>query len=309
MKPAPRIVLLCATRRGVAFVRRIFTLCPEAGFVVCSFPEEPWEPPFLAELEGVVKAAGQRMIVTRQVATADLFQAGECDLLLAVNWRYLVPREVYARFRRGAFVFHDSLLPRYRGFSPTSWAMINGEPETGVTLFEMVESVDSGRIVDQAAVPIGPEEFIGSVVDRVTAAYLLLLERNLARLLAGTAELRAQNDAEATYTCKRVPDDNRISWPAPAARVFDLIRACSSPYPGAYCFWEGKRLTIWTCDLPDRTRPHVGVVPGRIIERVPGQGVRVLANDFPLLLRKVQLEGGPVVTADELLKSLAQTLT
>ena len=305
---SPRIILLCATQRGVAFVRRMFVLCPGAEFVVCSFPETPWEPPYLAETEAVVKAAGHRWVVTRQVAGADLFREGECDLLFAVSWRYLVPREVYGRLRRGAFVFHDSLLPSYRGFAPTVWAMVNGEKETGVTLFEMVEEVDSGRIVDQQAVPIGPGDYIGSVVARVTDVYLQLLERNLAALLAGTAPLREQNHAGATYTCKRTPEDNRIDWAAPALAVFNLIRATSAPYTGAFCLWEGKRLTIWNSDPPDLTRRYVGVCAGRIVERVQGRGVRVLAADFTLLIRDVQVVEGPVVSADQLLTGSTQNL-
>jgi len=308
MKP-PRIILLCATQRGVAFVRRIFALCPAAEYVVCSFPETPWEPPFLAAMKELVETAGHRLIVTRQVATADLFRDGEGDLLFAVSWRYLVPEAVYSRLRRGAFVFHDSLLPKYRGFAPTVWAVINGERETGVTLFEMAEAVDSGRIVDQQAVPIGPEEYIGPVVGRVTEVYLQLLDRNLAPLLAGTAPLRAQDEAAATYTCKRSPADGRINWAAPAATIFNLIRASSAPYPGAFCQWEGKKLTVWTSDPPDTSRRYVGALPGRVVERVPGQGVRVLANDCALLVRQVQLEDGPVVPADQLLTGATHSLT
>lgn len=306
---SPRIVLLAATQRGVRFAHRLFELCPEGEFVVCSFPEEPWEPRYLAELEQAVAGAGQRLHITRQFSATELPADGRCDLLIAVSWRYLVKRDAYGRAQRGAFVFHDSLLPKYRGFSPTPWAIINGERETGVTLLDMAESPDTGGIVDQVSVPIGPQDYVETVLGRVTEAYLRVLERNLPALLAGTAPRRVQNEAEATYCCRRRPDDNRIDWHAPAGSVFNLIRACSAPYPGAYCCCEGKRLTIWAADPPDRSRRYVGAVPGRIVERVPGQGVRVLAGDHSLLLRSVQSEGGAVQPADELLSKLAAKLT
>lgn len=80
-------------------------------------------------------------------------------------------------------------LPEYRGFSPTVWAIINGEDHTGVTLFKIAEEVDAGDIVDQERVPIGPDDTIAVVIERVTQTYLDLLERNLDGLINGTVRL------------------------------------------------------------------------------------------------------------------------
>lgn len=274
---------------------------------LCSFPEDPWEPRYLDELRATAAAMGQSLIVTRQVAAADLFGGAAFELLFAVSWRYLVRPEVYHRAQRGAFVFHDSLLPRRRGFAPTPWAIIEGDNTTGVTLLEMAEAADRGRIVDQVAVPVGPDEYIDRVMARVTEAYLQVLERNLPALLAGTAALREQNEAQATYGAKRRPEDNRITWQAPAATIFNLIRACSRPYPGAFCFRNGQRLTVWRADAPQSAAPVAAAV-GTILERVPGAGARVATRDGTLLLRELQLEGQPTVRADELLQT-AEVLT
>src|SRR5207247_5205011 len=135
-------------------------------------------------------ACGGQFHEARQVGSSrwqEFWEANPVDLMLAVSWRYLIPRSVYGRARLGTFVFHDSLLPEYRGFSPTVWSIVNGEDHTGVTLFEMDRGVDTGCVVAQERVPIGPEETIATVMERVTQGFLRLLERSLRDLLAGTA--------------------------------------------------------------------------------------------------------------------------
>src|SRR5690606_18388029 len=125
------------------------------------------------------------------------------------------PSAIYERARLGAFVFHDSLLPAYRGFSPTVWAIINGEDNTGVTLFHMADDVDSGDIVAQQRVSIAPDETIADVLENVTQAYLSVLESYLPALMDGSAPRIPQEHEAATYTCKRLPEDNAIDWHAP----------------------------------------------------------------------------------------------
>jgi len=175
-------------------------------------------------------------------------------------------------------------------------------------LFEMEASVDSGAIVDQQKVHIAPDEYIGSVLNRVTNAYMRLLERNLATLLGGTATKRVQDESEATYVCKRTPADNFINWRNPAATVFNLIRAVSKPYTGAFSHLNDRRLFVWSADLPTDARRHVGIIPGRVLEHSAGAGASVLAGDRAIFLRNVQFEGGEIVTADRILTSTTMRL-
>jgi methionyl-tRNA formyltransferase len=286
-------------------------LAPDASLVVFSFRETPWEPAFLEDLRRLTLSVDGQFFEAEQVGGegwARFWDTAQVDLMFAVSWRYLVPSGVYERARLGAFVFHDSLLPEYRGFSPTVWAIANGEDHTGVTLFEMAEDVDTGDVVDQKRIAIGPEETIASVRKRVTQAYLDLLERNLADLLAGTAARYPQDPSRATYACKRLPSDNQIDWSDPSDHIYNLIRAVTDPYPGAYTTLDGRKLYVWSARrVPDF--PHyVGRVPGRVVERRPGVGSVVLAGDGALLLTRIQLEGQGGVCAADLLTSPAQTL-
>ena len=296
-----RIVLLLATQRGLRCLRAIHELARDHELVVLSFPEEPCEPRFLAEIEAETRSMGDQFFTARNVAgaaLADFWTKTPIDLLLAVSWRYLVPPSIYRRATRGAFVFHDSLLPEHRGFSPTVWAIANGEDHTGVTLFEMVEAVDAGDIVDQQRVPIGADDTIATVVERVTNSYVTLLQKNLSKLLAGNTPRTPQDHGRATYTCRRTAEDNRIDWNWPTERVYNLVRAVTAPYSGAFTSHDGRRVVAWSA-RPLRDAPrYVGRAPGRVVDVQAGRGVVVLTGDGSLLIENVQIDGQPIVTAD-----------
>lgn len=304
------IVIFCATDRGVQFTRRVFQLGAGHHFTVFSFPETPWEPKYFDDLRGLVERRGHQFRQARNVAHPkwNAFWSDPVDLLLMVSWRYLVPSEIYRRARLGAYVFHDSLLPRYRGFAPTVWAMINGETETGVTLFEVTDEVDAGDIVDQRAVEIGYTDTIADVVGRVTGAYLKMIEDNFCSLLSGNARLRPQNHAEATYTCKWMPADAQIDWRKSAESIYNLVRATSRPYPGAFTYLDGRKLTVWSAELPRETRRYVSPVPGRVAKTEPGIGATVLTGDGSILLKDAQLENEPIANAATILTSPSTTL-
>jgi methionyl-tRNA formyltransferase len=313
-----RIVVLCATRRGRLFLARLLELARPSGsqIVVFSFREEAWEPPFLEDIRSLAKSGGAEFHEAKSVGAPQyehLWGASPPDLLFAVSWRYLIPPEVYRRAGLGAFVFHDSLLPKYRGFAPTVWAIINGEGHSGATLFHMSDAFDAGDVVAQERVQIGPDDTIAQVMDRVTEAYLALLDHNFEALLSGAAPRVAQDHAAATYTCRRLPEDSRIDWSQPAGRVYNLIRATTRPYPGAFSTLDGRKLTVWSARRSlgqlDAARRYVGGVPGRVADIRKGEGVLVLAGDGQgLWLTEVQPDGAEPALADAVLNSLSMTL-
>lgn len=305
------IVVPCATSRGLRCLEAVAAALPEATLTVVSFREEPWEPPFFADIEELASSRGFRLIETRSLAGSSMsgfWESTVVDLMIVVSWRYMIPRDVYELPRRGTFVLHDSLLPKYRGFAPTQWAMINGESTTGVSLFRIAEAVDAGPIVDQLEIPIAEGEVIGEVMERVTSGYIELINRNLRSLLDGRAPLREQDESAATYTCKRLPEDNRVDWGAATEAVYNLIRAATTPYPGAFTTVAGEKLIVWSADRLGAAPGYVGRVPGRVIQVKPGEGVVVLTGDGALLLREVQLAGKPRTCAADVLTRISLTL-
>ena len=166
------------------------------------------------------------------------------DFLFSFYYRLMLGAPLLAIPGRGAFNMHGSLLPKYRGRVPVNWAIIHGETETGATLHEMVEKPDAGRIVDQEAVAILPDDLAVDVFGKVTEAAERVLRRSLPKLADGSAVLRAQDLSKGGYFGGRGPEDGRIDWSSSAKRVHDLVRAVAPPYPGAFTEVEGTRLRV-----------------------------------------------------------------
>lgn len=166
------------------------------------------------------------------------------ELLFSFYYRSMLPTAVLDLVEGRAYNMHGSLLPHYRGRVPVNWAIVHGERRTGATLHEMVAKPDAGRLVDQLAVPILPNDTAVEVFRKVTTAAEMVLDRSLPALLDGTAQLTAQNLAAGRYYGGRKPEDGRIDWRWPGAQIHNLVRAVAPPYPGAFCDVGGRRLDL-----------------------------------------------------------------
>lgn len=207
------------------------------------------------------------------------------DFLFSFYYRHMLSSAVLAAAGRGAFNMHGSLLPKYRGRVPVNWAVLRGEGETGATLHEMVEKPDAGRIVDQLAVPILPDDLAVDVFRKVTVAAEMVLHRALPALIDGTARLTPQDLAGGSYFGGRKPDDGRIDWSRGAKEIHDLVRAVAPPYPGAFTTLVNARLRLLrTRVLALATRPgppSIEVDPADrvMIDCADGGRLRVLECD------------------------------
>jgi methionyl-tRNA formyltransferase len=187
------------------------------------------------------------------------------DFLFSFYYRNMLGPELLALPRLGAYNMHGSLLPRYRGRVPVNWAVIMGESETGATLHEMVAKPDAGGIVDQQAVPIGPEDTAAEVFGKVAVAAERVLARALPRLIAGTARIVPQDLSQGRYYGGRKPEDGRIDWAKSAQEIHNLVRGVAPPYPGAFTRLGGMTLRVLRSRLEPNRRPR-SAAPGLYFE-------------------------------------------
>ena len=177
------------------------------------------------------------------------------DFIFSFYYRYMLSPKVLGAAMRGAYNMHGSLLPKYRGRVPVNWAVLRGEKSTGATLHEMVGKPDAGRIVDQMAVPILPDDRAIDVFRKVTVAAELVLDRALPRLIDGTAELRTQDLSQGGYFRGRKTDDGRIDWTKGVREIHDLVRAVAPPYPGAFTMLDGARVRLLSTRVVGESAP------------------------------------------------------
>lgn len=214
------------------------------------------------------------------------------DFLFSCYYRHMLKQPLLDLPRLGALNLHGSLLPRYRGRCPVNWVLIHGETETGVTLHYMVEKPDKGEIVAQKKVPITPEDTALTLFARMTAAAGELMAEIYPALRAGTAPRMAQDQSQASYFGGRGPEDGRIDWQKGAEEIYNLVRAVTHPYPGAFTSLKGRKLYIWQGQSLAARSGDLDA-PGRITAYLPGEGLLVAAGRGHFLITQAQWEGEP----------------
>ena len=216
------------------------------------------------------------------------------DLLFSFSYRAIIPASILELAPLGAFNIHGALLPKYRGRACINWVVLRGETQTGVTLHHMVARVDEGRIVDQEAVPIGPDDTAHDVFKKMIPVTRMVLRRSLPAILNGTAYGREQDESQATYFGRRRPEDGLIDWSKPARDIHNLVRAVTHPFPGAFTYLNGKKLFIWSAEpCPENSR----VTPGVVISSFP---LKVAAGSGALKIERAQWSDGEELKGDEL---------
>jgi len=224
------------------------------------------------------------------------------DIILSFYFREVLKPALLRLAPRGALNLHGSLLPRYRGRCPINWVLIHGERETGVTLHHMEAKPDTGDIVAQRAVPITEEDTALSLNQKLAEAARVLVRETFPQLTAGTAPRIPQDESRATYFGGRRPEDGRLTWQETARGLFNLVRAVTYPYPGAFTTWRGRRLFVW------RARPVARASdgePGEVLAFAADESPMVATGDGTLVLQQVQLAGEDPERGDEFARRVA----
>lgn len=213
------------------------------------------------------------------------------DLILSVYYRNMIGTKLLALPRLGAWNMHGSLLPKYRGRAPINWAVLHGEPRIGMTLHRMVKSADAGAIVDQEGVDIGPRDTAEQVFRKVLPCARRVLARQIDALLTGTAKETPQDESQATYFGGRKPEDGRIDWTQSSRQIFNLVRAVTDPYPGAFTGIGDARLMVWWAEPESGAAKGKRGEPGEVLSTAP---LVVATGDGAIELTKTEWRGARV---------------
>lgn len=244
----------------------------EAGLPVLQ-PEQPGDPAFLQ----ILRKTG-------------------ADCAVVVAYGRILPPALLQLFPRGTYNLHASLLPKYRGAAPIQWALIQGERETGVTLFRLDDELDHGPVLLQRPCAIEPEDTGATLARKLSQLGAGLVLEGLDLLERGGERLTAQEHSAATRAPRLTKQDGVIDWRKEAVTLHNLVRGVQ-PWPGAVTWLESKMLKVLAA-RPEPNCQEPSAKPGTVISASPADGIRVQTGKGQLRIIELQPEGGtPLDTA------------
>jgi len=237
--------------------------------------------------------------IRKDEGAAEAIRKAAPDIIVVVAYGQIIPASIINSPRHHSVNVHFSLLPKYRGAAPVQWAILNGEPRTGVTIFELNEKMDEGEILDQLEIDIRPREDARDLEDRLSRLGADLLVRTLEKI--DELPRRPQDHTIASFAPRLRKDQGRISWGNDADSIDRLVRAFT-PWPGAFTFFRGQRLIIRAGNpLPAYTPPSE---PGRIA-RLRREGIVVGCGEgSAYLIERLQKESKKEMPAADFLRGI-----
>ena len=220
----------------------------------------------------------------------DQVRALDADLTVMAFVTLIVPERILYAPRFKTICFHPSLLPRHRGASAINWAIIEGDAQTGVTWFWPDRGIDTGPILIQRSVPIGPADTTGSLYfNSLFPLGIDTMLQAVALIAAGKAPAIAQDEALATYEAPCRDEHAAIDFKRPARAVHDLVRGCD-PQPGAFATLAGRRLRLYDALLESGGAP--AAAPGTIFA-IDRDGMRIALHDASIVVRRARFDPSP----------------
>jgi methionyl-tRNA formyltransferase len=232
----------------------------------------------------------------------DILQKLAPDVIVIIAYGQIIPARLLPIPKLGWINLHASLLPKYRGAAPINWAIVNGETKTGVTSMRIDAGMDTGEILMQKEMEIGPAETAPELAARMSELGAPLMAETLRGLAAGTIVPRAQPREHASTAPMLKKEDGRIDWSRSAQEIYNRIRGFA-PWPGAYTSFRGQTCHIWgkptSNDLGEQHPPQGNAAtPGSL--QVQQNAVMVRCGGATYLrVLSVKLEGRKQVSAAE----------
>lgn len=230
----------------------------------------------------------------------------KADLSIVAAFGQILPQVVLDQPRYGTLNIHASLLPKYRGVSPISEAILQGDVEAGVTIMLLDAGVDTGPMLLQRSIPLAGDETTGSLTSKLAELGASAIVEVLPRWIAGEITPEPQDTLRASHTRMLHKEDGEIDWGQPAAVLARKVRAYT-PWPGAYSRWRNKLLKIVSAEAV-ALEPDATVAPGTVTlrEEAGHKTLAIVTGQGWLVVKQLQLEGKRALTAEEFLRGYPQ---
>lgn len=228
-------------------------------------------------------------------STFEAYRSLKPDLTILAFVTDIIPARFFQAASKGAICYHPSILPRHRGASAINWAVIMGDSKTGLTIFRPDGGIDTGPILLQKEIDIGPDDTTGSLYfNHLLPMGIDAIIESVALIKEGRAPEIPQDESMATY---EAPCDDRVAgidWKKPAQAIYDLVRGCD-PQPGAYALWKGEKLRLYSAKL---YQEQTDGSPGSVLS-IDKEGIHVAVPGGKLVAGKARSAATKKISGQE----------
>ncbi|MCQ4923219.1 methionyl-tRNA formyltransferase [Tissierella carlieri] len=220
---------------GLKALKKIITTCPNTILGCITYDDSKDIRSKLGDFKEYCKGNKIDLIILKKPnELKSIIKKMEPNFCFVIGWYWIIDYETLKLCNDGFIGIHASLLPKYRGCSPLVWTLINGEEETGVSMFYFNEEIDSGDLIAQKEIKISNNDYIDDVLKKVEKEVFNIIEHQYPLIIKGMNNRYKQDNKEISYCAQRRPEDGRINWNKTAEEIYNFIRAQSHPYPGAF---------------------------------------------------------------------------
>lgn len=222
----------------------------------------------------------------KEAEAVEVLRSYRAELFVVAAFGQILSKEILEMPQYGCVNIHASLLPKYRGAAPIQWAILEGEKETGVTIMQMNEGLDTGDMLTKVVVPIEDKDTGESLFEKLAEAGAKLLIETIPMIEAGTITPVPQEDSLSTYAKMIKKEMGRIDWQKDAVVLERLVRGMNC-WPSAYTYFQKKTLKVWEAYVEAQEKE---AAPGTITE-VTKNAIKVQTGKDLLVLKQIQAEG------------------
>jgi methionyl-tRNA formyltransferase len=233
-------------------------------------------------------------------------QQRKIDLAFCIGWQRLIPKEILDIISIGVFGVHGSsaTLPKGRGRATLNWALIQGKQYFYANLFHYADNVDGGDIIGTQRFEINDFDTIETMHSKNMMSMHQLVKDTIDSILKNTFTAQPQDHSKATYFPKRAPDDGAIDWHLSTQHIYNLCRAVTKPFPGAFSFIDKQKIIIWRCTPFSESKEYSDAKPGEIIEVFNNNKFAVKTRDSSLLIHEFETTNSSVIKKENVFTSV-----